>query len=92
MFLSERVEEEEENLLPSDQLLDHSDDDDESDSSKDMNIIEELKDEDIQQIHIGGPTASVQVRRCSLLCINHTFTHCSPVCLYCWRIPTNLFN
>ena len=93
MFLNERVEEEED-LLPSDQHHSDSDNDEESDNSKDVITIEELKDEDIQQIHIGGHTASVQVRHCSLLCTNHTFTHnyCSPVCLYCWRILTNLYN
>lgn len=90
MFLSERVEEEKD-LLPSDQHHSDSDNDEESDNSKDVSTIEELKDEDIQQIHIGGHTVSDQVR-CSLLCTNHTFTHIayqsaytagasSPICL-----------
>ena len=41
---------------------DSDDNDDESDISEDDFTIESINDEDIQQIHIGGHTASVQVR------------------------------
>ena len=56
MFLSEMVEEEED--LPPIQLLDRSD---KPENRADAVTIEELNDEDIQPIHIGGHTASVQV-------------------------------
>lgn len=70
MFLSERVEaEEEEDLLPNDQSLDHSDSDaDEPENRDDAVTIEEvINDEDIQPIYIGRHKASVQVRSCSLM-------------------------
>ena len=66
VFLSEMVEEEED-LLPN-QLLDRSD---KPENEADAITIEEVNDEDIQPIHIGGQTASVQVIMSFYLC---TFT------------------
>ena len=65
--LSDRVEEEED-LPPNYPLQDHcdSDNDEESDISEDDITIDEVNDKDIQPIHIGGHTASVQVRLCSV--------------------------
>ena len=57
MFLSEMVEEEED--LPPNQLLDHTD---KPENRADAVTIEELNDKDVQQIHISAHTASVQVR------------------------------
>ena len=65
---SENVEEEE-GMLLKDQLLDHSDDDDDESENRAGGItIEDIDDEGIQPIHIGGHTASVQVRCCFLFC------------------------
>ena len=79
MFPSERVEAEEENLLSNNQPLDHSDsDNDEPENRADTITIEEINDEDIQPIHIGRHTASVEVRSCSLLCtvtLSHTYKY-----------------
>ena len=57
-------------MLPNDQLLDHDSDsdDDEPENRADLVTIENMNEEDIQPIHIGGHTASVQVRCCSLFC------------------------
>ena len=74
MFLSEMVEEEED-LRPN-QLLDRSDSgNDEPENRADDITIEEINDEDIQQIHIGGHTASVQVRCCSHYAHSHLYVY-----------------
>ena len=69
MFLSEMVDEDED-MLPN-QLLDHSD---KPENRADAVTIEEFNDEDVQQIHSGGQTASVQVIMLFYFMQIHTFT------------------
>ena len=64
-------------MLPNDQLLEHSNsDDDEPENRAGVITIEDISDEDIQPIQIGGQTASVEVRCYSFLCLSIHLYQC----------------
>lgn len=67
-YHSENVEEEEDMLLKDGQSDNSDSDDDEPENRVGEITIEDIDDEDIQPIHIGGHTVSVQVRCCFLFC------------------------